>query len=206
MDIVIGIILVALVAIIAIAAVAFFRARAKEKEAERRKAAEAPRAHDPFAPSQEAGGDPRNIHAGDMIEHLGEKHWVRGTLRYTEGSYTWAEHFFQADSSPVRRWLSIEEDPDLEMSVWEDRPDLDLSPTDKTITVDGVTYTMVEHGTAQFRSEGTTGLPASGGVDYVDYEGPDGRFLSIERYNHGKWEASTGKAVPLGSFTIYPGS
>ena len=60
--------------------------------------------------------------------------------------------------------------------------------------------------TASYRSEGTTGLNEKGGVDYVDYESGDGRLLAFERFDHGRWEVSTGETIPTGSFTIYSGS
>ncbi|NNV10141.1 DUF4178 domain-containing protein, partial [Geobacillus sp. MMMUD3] len=67
-------------------------------------------------------------------------------------------------------------------------------------------YEIVEHGTASYRSEGTTGLNEKGGLDYVDYEAPDGKMLAFERFDHGRWEVSTGESVPVGSFTIYSSS
>ncbi|GAA4284603.1 DUF4178 domain-containing protein [Brevibacterium daeguense] len=165
-----------------------------------------PRAHDPFAPGQDTGGDPLKIHAGDLLEFGNDKYFVRGSLRISEGGYTWTEHFFQADSSAQRRWLTVEEDPDLQLSIWQDRPELDIEPKSNRIEIDGTAYELVEHGTASYRSEGTTGLKPTGALDYVDYEAADGRHLSFERYDHGRWEVSTGEPIAPGSFTIYPGS
>jgi hypothetical protein len=173
----------------------------------RRARSDAPAAsRDPFAAEQNTGGDPESIKAGDLLEFGNEKFFVRGTLRISEGGYDWAEHFFQADSSATRMWLSVERDPDVQIARWRDRPDLDIEPKVRTITIDGTDYELVEHGTASYRSEGTTGLNEKGGVDYVDYQSGDGRQLSFERFDHGRWEVSTGESVPVGSFTIYSGS
>ncbi|MGO1291552.1 MAG: DUF4178 domain-containing protein, partial [Brevibacterium linens] len=161
---------------------------------------------DPFAADQNTGGDPETIKAGDLLEFGNEKFFVRGTLRISEGGYDWAEHFFQADASATRMWLSVERDPDVQVARWRDRPDLDIEPKARTITIDGTDYDLVEHGTASYRSEGTTGLNEKGGVDYVDYESGDGRLLAFERFDHGRWEVSTGETIPTGSFTIYSGS
>ena len=136
-----------------------------------------PRAHDPFAPGQDTGGDPLKIHAGVLT-----------------------------DGSAQRQWLTVEEDPDLQLSIWKDRPDLDIEPRSEQIDLEGTSYTLVEHGTATYRSEGTTGLRPQGALDYVDYEAGDGTHLSFERFDHGRWEVSTGRPVTPGSFTIYPGS
>ena len=91
-------------------------------------------------------------------------------------------------------------------AAWRDRPDLDIEPRAKTITIEGTEYKLIEHGTASYRSEGTTGLNEKGGVDYVDYESDDHRLLAFERFDHGRWEVSTGESIPVGSFTIYSGS
>lgn len=177
---------------------------AKARRAEEQPAASRPQ--DPFAAERNTGGDPESIKAGDLLEFGSEKFFVRGTLRISEGGYDWAEHFFQADQSATRLWLTVENDPDLQVSRWSDRPELDIEPKSKTITIDGTEYKLVEHGTASYRSEGTTGLNEKGGVDYVDYESDDGRLLAFERFDHGRWEVSTGESVPVGSFTIYSGS
>ncbi|MCE7081037.1 DUF4178 domain-containing protein [Streptomyces sp. ST2-7A] len=175
---------------------------------------------DPFAPEDGTGGDPRTIAAGDLVEYLGERLFVRGSLRLTEGGFSWSEHFLDAMDGPdgTRRWLSVEEDPDLEVYVWTELDDENdendggpgsLTPSAKTLTVRGVTYHRTEHGMADYRSEGTTGLPASGRVEYADYDGPGGRSLAFERFlgadGRGTWEASLGERVPNGTLTIYPG-
>lgn len=161
---------------------------------------------DPFAPGQDTTGDPRRIRPGDILEFGDVKSFVRGSVEFSEGGYTWSEHFFQDDSSAQRRWLSVEEDPDLELAVWQDRPELELQPGAKAIELDGRTYELVERGTATYRTTGTTGLKESGAVDYVDYESADGHGLGFERYDHGRWEVATGESVAQGAFTIYPGS
>lgn len=137
-----------------------------------------------------------------MLDFGVERTWVRGTLRLSEGGWEWAEHFVEVEGE--RRWLSVEEDPDVQLVMWTGRPDLDLVPGPKHLDVEGVRYRLVERGSASYRSEGTTGLRESGGMDYADYEGPDGRYLAFERFDHGSWEASLGVDVALGSFTIYP--
>ncbi|MBB0246450.1 DUF4178 domain-containing protein [Streptomyces alkaliphilus] len=204
--------------IVALAGVAV--AVAALRAARRRPAAStagARRPADPFAPEDGVGGDPRTIAAGDLVEYLGERLFVRGSLRLTEGGFTWSEHFLDAMDGPggTRRWLSVEEDPDLEVYIWTELEDeepgtpVNLTPSAKTITVRGVTYHRTEHGMADYRSEGTTGLPASGRVEYADYDGPGGRSLAFERFlgadGRGSWEASLGERVPNGTLTIYPG-
>ncbi|PAK95407.1 hypothetical protein B8X04_08985 [Brevibacterium casei] len=201
------IIMIVVFVIVVLVTILIIRARsAKAKRERETQAAAASTPRDPFAADQNTGGDPAAIKAGDLLEFGNEKYFVRGTLRISEGGYDWAEHFFQSDDSATRLWLTVEHDPDLQVSRWRDRPDLDIEPTSKTITIDGTDYEIVEHGTASYRSEGTTGLNEKGGLDYVDYEAPDGKMLAFERFDHGRWEVSTGESVPEGSFTIYSSS
>lgn len=201
------IIMIVVFVIVVLVTILIIRARsAKAKRERETQAAAASTPRDPFASDQNTGGDPAAIKAGDLLEFGNEKYFVRGTLWISEGGYDWAEHFFQSDDSATRLWLTVEHDPDLQVSRWRDRPDLDIEPTSKTITIDGTDYEIVEHGTASYRSEGTTGLNEKGGLDYVDYEAPDGKMLAFERFDHGRWEVSTGESVPEGSFTIYSSS
>lgn len=167
---------------------------------------------DPFAEKDSVAGDPRSLKTGDMVDYLGTRFFVRGTAQLREGGYRWSEHFLDdmstdaAGSGSTKRWLSVEEDPDLQVVLWTDVPDSPLRPTDATVTVDGVTYTRVEHGTADYRADGTTGLGQTGKVEYVDYEAPGGRHLSFERYGDGRWSVGVGEQVPQGTLTIYPAS
>lgn len=161
---------------------------------------------DPFASVGETAGDPRALKAGDMVEYLGTRYFVRGSVRLREGGYTWSEHLLDADTiEGTKVWISVEEDPDLEVVWWTEYDIGDLTPTERTITVEGVEYRRDEHGTADYTSEGTTGLGVQGRVEYVDYEGPRGKYLSFEQYGGGRWEAGLGERVPTGAMTIYPG-
>ncbi|WP_052852335.1 DUF4178 domain-containing protein [Streptomyces avicenniae] len=171
-----------------------------------------PPPRDPFAPEQDTGGDPRRLKAGDMVEYLGERLFVRGSLRLSEGGFSWSEHFVDAmdGTDAGRRWISVEEDPDLEVTLWSEYAGDPLKPSEQSLTVGGVTYHRTEHGTATYASEGTTGLAATGRMEYADYEGPRGHALSFERFpgaggEQGRWEASLGERVPAGTLTIYPG-
>ncbi|GAA2603295.1 DUF4178 domain-containing protein [Actinomadura fulvescens] len=197
-----ALILVALVVII----VVLLRRRAGATGGAAGRAAEPAVPRDPFAAEDEVGGDPRTIKAGDMIEYLGARYFVRGSLRLREGGFTWSEHLLDADTADQKVWISVEEDPDLEVVWWTGHEIGELTPDRKTLVLDGVEYRRDEHGTADYGSEGTTGVGESGRVEYVDYEGPGGRYLSFERYGDGPWELGTGERVPTGTLTIYPGS
>lgn len=195
--------LLILVAVIVVGVVVYTQRSKNKKKSESAKAPAPPQ--DPFANAgSDTAGDPRTIKAGDMIDWGTERTWIRGTLRLSEGGYVWSEHFLEVEGA--KRWLSVEEDPDVQLSLWIGRPDLDLVPQGKSIELEGVVYKLEEKGTGSYRSEGTTGLRSQGGLDYADFESADGKLLSFERFDHGRWEASTGTKIAPGTFTIYPGS
>nr|BFE83428.1 hypothetical protein GCM10020093_060290 [Planobispora longispora] len=58
-----------------------------------------------------------------------------------------------------------------------------------------------ERGTAAFRSEGFTGMPERGLLDFADYRATDGRLLSFERVQGEPW-ASAYAQLPPGSIVI----
>ena len=160
---------------------------------------------DPLAVPDDRG-DIRTTRVGDMIDYLGANYFVRGSLRLKEGGFTWSEHFLD-DGRGRRTWLSVEEDPDLEVVLWRELPGSGLTPDERTLTVEGVEYRRVEHGTARYTGEGTTGLGATGTegrVEYVDYDGPEGKHLSFERFDGGDWEVGLGEEVLMSVFTLYP--
>ena len=167
--------------------------------------ARTPSTVDPLAVPDDRG-DIRTTRVGDMIDYLGANYFVRGSLRLKEGGYTWSEHFLD-DGRGRRTWLSIEEDPDLEVVLWRELSGSGLTPDERDLTVEGVDYRRVEHGTARYTGEGTTGLGVTGTegrVEYVDYEGPKGKFLSFERFDGGEWEVGLGEEVLMSVLTLYP--
>lgn len=149
--ILLALILVALVVLIAVLL------RRRSGPAAQAPAPAAPR--DPFAAEDQVAGDPRALKAGDMVEYLGTRYFVRGSLRLKEGGFTWSEHLLDADTiEGTKVWISVEEDPDLEVVWWTEHDIGDLRPGEKTLVVDGVEYRRDEHGTADYTSEGTTGV------------------------------------------------
>jgi hypothetical protein len=194
---VVVLVVVLIVVVVALVAVLVLRGRANSKPP-----AQAPaKPQDPLA-DHEGVTDVRTIRAGDMVDYGDQLYFVRGSLRLTEGGYRWSEHFLD-DTRGDRVWLSVEEDPDLEVMFWR-ATDLVAKPGGKTMEVGGVTYTKDEDGTARYTSEGTTTVGEQGSVEYVDYEGPEGKALSFERFDDGKWEAGLGESVPLPALRVYP--
>ena len=129
---------------------------------------------------------------------------MRGSVTYRQGPFVWWEHLLEGGDQPL--WFSVEEDDGrLKLAMWTTRKDLALEPGGEH-SIDGVTYRESEHAHVSYTTEGTTGLPAGGEMDYVDYASADAQaLLSFERWAPGlPWEVSTGKPVLTGELTIYP--
>lgn len=150
------------------------------------------------------GIDPRRIKVGDVVAHEGRDFLVRGTLAFDQDGFEWQEHHL--DDTNVRRWLSVEDDEELEICLWEGVPGTDLQPGPTELTHAGVTYRRDEHGRARFTASGSTGTGPSGTVEYYDYAAGPQR-LSFERYGtDGGWEVGLGHVVNERELDIYPTS
>lgn len=198
--------LVLLLVVIAVVAVVL----GVKRRAEHREGASRQRPTDPFHTGDQDSlrGDPRSLKASDIVEVRGESFTVRGTLRLSEGGWAWAEHLLD-DAKGKQVWLAVEEDPDLELSLWtpvEADAGEPPRPGPKTVEFAGRTYTSEDSGTAHFRSEATTGLDEHGEVRYHDYEAADGSLLGFESYGEADWEVSRGEELSRYDVRIYPAS
>ena len=148
------------------------------------------------------GIDPRRIKVGDVVAHEGRDFLVRGTLAFDQDGFVWHEHHL--DDTTTRRWLSVEDDEELELVLWESVSAPDLSPGAAEVVHDGVTYRREEQGRARFTATGSTGTAPSGTAEFVDYEAGE-RRLSFERFGtDGDWEVGLGVVVNERSLDIYP--
>ncbi len=148
---------------------------------------------------------PRQLGPGAIVSYGGVDYIVRGSVTYREGPFVWWEHLIEGGTGPAI-WFSVEEDEGrLQLAMWNARKDLQLEPSGEQ-NVDGVRFRESERGRASYTSEGTTGLPAGGDMDFVDYAN-DGEtaLLSFERWAPDMpWEISTGTPVSEGELTVYP--
>ena len=148
------------------------------------------------------GIDPRRIKVGDVVAHEGRDFLVRGTLAFDQDGFVWHEHHL--DDTTTRRWLSVEDDEELELCLWRSVTAPDLQPGAAEVTHDGVTYRREEQGRARFTASGSTGTAPTGTVEFVDYEAGD-RRLSFERFGtEGDWEVGLGEVVNERALDIYP--
>jgi Domain of unknown function (DUF4178) len=147
---------------------------------------------------------PRQLGPGAIVSYGGTDYVVRGSVTFREGPFVWWEHLLEGGDQPI--WFSVEEDDGrLELVMWVTRKDLRLRPGDQ-YTVDGVAFHESERGRASYTTEGTTGLPAGGEMEFIDCTNADeSTLLSFERWAPDMpWEVSTGKPVLTGELTVYP--
>lgn len=188
---------------IAVAVALLLRAR-------RRNPVPSPGPADPFRIADDDAdalrGDPRRLAPGDIVEIRGVSYAVRGSLHFTEGDWGWAEHLLD-DAASVKRWLSVEQDPDLELVLWTAVPSATVSPGPSSLDFDGRRYASDESGRARYTATGTTGLNPTGSVRYHDYRAPDGARLSFESYGDATaWEVARGEPLHRAEVMIYPRS
>lgn len=147
---------------------------------------------------------PRQLGPGAIVSYGGVDYVVRGSVTFREGPFVWWEHLLEGGDQPI--WFSVEEDDGrLELAMWVSRRELTLQPGDQYL-VDGVAFHESERGRASYTTEGTTGLPAGGEMEFLDCANADETtLLSFERWAPDMpWEISTGKPVLTGELTVYP--
>ena len=148
---------------------------------------------------------PRQLGPGAIVSYGGVDYVVRGSVTYRQGPFVWWEHLLEGGDQPL--WFSVEDDDGrLKLAMWVARKDLGPLQPAAQHEVDGVTFREAERGRAGYTTEGTTGLPAGGEMEFVDYANAgETALLSFERWAPDMpWEISTGKSVLTGEITVYP--
>ncbi|WP_034268449.1 DUF4178 domain-containing protein [Haloechinothrix halophila] len=196
-----ALLVVLVLVLIALAVVAIVLVlRTKQRQAQPKATAPA----DPFhsADTDAVRGDPRKLAPGALVEIRGTSYAVRGSLHMAEGAWTWDEHLLET-AEGHNAWLSVEEDPELELVLFTDVPGESVS-ADKTIELAGTIYRLTDSGTARFTGQGTTGLNPSGTVKYRDYEGDGKARLALEDFGTGTWTVSVGEVLSRYEVRVYP--
>ncbi|SBT63368.1 protein of unknown function (DUF4178) [Micromonospora sediminicola] len=148
-------------------------------------------------------GDPRALKPGDIIEIRQVPYTVRGSVHLVEGGWSWAEHLLD-DAGGVKRWLSVEAEPDLEMVLWTSEPGATVTPGAPTLEIAGRRYNWDESGQARYTATEGTGLDPRGTMRYHDYQAPGGARLSFEAYGEAGWEVNLGDELRRAEVMIYP--
>ncbi|MDG4803873.1 DUF4178 domain-containing protein [Micromonospora sp. WMMD980] len=160
---------------------------------------------DPFRESDADAlrGDPRALKPGDIVEIRSVPYTVRGSVHLVEGGWSWSEHLLD-DAGGVKRWLSVEAEPDLEMVLWASEPGATITPGAPTLEIGGRRYNWDESGQARYTATEGTGLDPRGTMRYHDYQAPGGARLSFEAYGEAGWEVNLGEELRRAEVMIYP--
>jgi hypothetical protein len=153
--------------------------------------------------------DPRTIKVGDTIDRQGVRSRVIGALYLSWLGDQWTEYLLE-EGMRHYQWLSVQEregatpddPPHLEVFLWTPVPTQGMVPAKSMLIMEGVEFYPIERGTAAFRSEGTTGYPDRGLVDFADYRAADGRLLSFNRVQGQSWTAAYAQPLSPGSIHV----
>ncbi|MFC0865781.1 DUF4178 domain-containing protein [Sphaerimonospora cavernae] len=153
--------------------------------------------------------DPRTIRVGDTVYVQAARLRVLGALHLGLQGDQWTEYLLD-DGTRRAQWLSVKERPGpaegvpghLEVMLWTEVPTQGMVPAKHMLILEGVEFYPFDRGTASFRSEGTTGFPDRGLLDFADYRAADGRHLSFQRFQGGRWVSSHAHPLPPGSISV----
>ncbi|MFC4532503.1 DUF4178 domain-containing protein [Sphaerisporangium dianthi] len=153
--------------------------------------------------------DPRTIKVGDIIDRQGMRSRVLGALHLSWQGDQWTEYLLEEGMGHYS-WLSVEErqgpgpgEPShLEVYLWTPVPTQGMVPAKSMLIMEGVEFHPLERGIATFRTEGTTGYPERGLVDFADYRAADGRLLTFNRVQGQAWTAAYAQPLAPGSINV----
>ena len=149
------------------------------------------------------GHDLMNLKLNDIVSHFTNDYIIEGKLNYWEEGYTWITYML-VDGDKVR-WLSVEEDDMLEVSMWEEVKDLHVTPPfPEYIEYEGERFRMVERGEARVNQQGKTGSKTGLNMEYYEYESPSEKYISVEKWG-GDIEVSVGQDLRPSELDIFPG-
>ncbi|WP_084957423.1 DUF4178 domain-containing protein [Thermoactinospora rubra] len=188
---------------------AFVATMRQDRKGRAPRPAKSPPAEKPVAAPVPDYIDPRTIKVGDLIEIHGAPWRVRGAMHISWQGQQWTEYLVE-DALRRRQWVSVEvrqglasgDPPHLEVLMWTEVPTQGMVPAKSMLIMEGVEFFPIERGTAAFKSEGETGAPERGLMDFADYRASDGRLLSFSRVQGGPWTASYAHPLPPGSISL----
>lgn len=145
-----------------------------------------------------------NLKIGDILTYDLEDYQVAGKLTFNDGGYQWYEYHLQGDNK--MRWLSVEMDDELELSVYKKVSKKLSEPIPDKLEIDGITYELDEKGTARVQGEGRGKNVSGQEVRYFDFcDESEEQLVSVEIWG-GDIEVSKGEAVDDFEITILAGS
>ncbi|WP_216903294.1 DUF4178 domain-containing protein [Synechococcus sp. CCY 9618] len=148
---------------------------------------------------------------GDIVQYEGRDWVVEDRLLYDDAGFQWLEYLLRDGDDG--RWLSVCEDDWLEVGWLEDVPAGELQGLTgdfpPRLRCRGQLYTLKETGRASVTTAARVMNRRLQGCRYGDYEGEDGRMLSLERWDDGvdpgPPELSLGRRIDPAAPVLLPG-
>src|SRR5690606_5121116 len=86
----------------------------------------------------------KNLQIGDIVTHFDQDFVVEGRIDYNDSGWPWT-CFMLVDGDDVR-WLAVEEDDQLEVSIWQETDVVLHGSVPEFIEFEGERFRMVERG------------------------------------------------------------
>jgi hypothetical protein len=150
-----------------------------------------------------------DLRTGDIVQVEASDWVVEDRLLYDDDGFQWLEYLLR--DGAAARWLVVCEDDWLEVSWLEDGPAGlaqqlgDSGDFPQRIEWDGVVYGLREQGRARVTASARVMNRRLNGCRYGDYEGPDQRLLSVERWEEDAPDVTLGRRIDPSSLTLLPG-
>ena len=135
--------------------------------------------------------NPMNLREGDIVTYDLEDYIVIGFLEYDDHGWKWKDYHLESGSKRI--WLSVEQDDELIMGVFERIKSPVEEKPPKQLEHNGIRFEREEAGEAIISAvSGQVGAAVGHKVRYFDYcDAEEEHFFSIEEWD-GDWEASYG--------------
>ncbi|MBZ4645183.1 MAG: hypothetical protein PWR27_1774 [Petroclostridium sp.] len=145
-----------------------------------------------------------NMRPGDIVSIEDVDYEVQAVLKFNDHGWKWTE--YKIKDSRKTYWLSVEQDDDLEISLYQEVVAI-TTEAPRVYEYKGIKYYMQEGSDAVVEEvQGNINVVKGEQVDYYEYSDEDGEnLLSIEIWN-GEVEMSIGRWVEDYNIEIYPGS
>lgn len=147
----------------------------------------------------------QNLQVGDIVSYNLEDYLVVGYLVYDDAGWTWKDYHLKAGAKHL--WLSVEQDDELEVGVFEMIPLPMNSKPGSKLVYNEQTYYLDEASDARIVAvEGEVGATVGRWVNYWDFwDAEEETCISIEEWD-GDFEVSWGRTIKPYELELLAGS
>ncbi|RSL33707.1 DUF4178 domain-containing protein [Salibacterium salarium] len=148
----------------------------------------------------------QSLALNDIVTFDLEDYIVIGKITYKDSDWEWTVYHLEGERN--NRWLSLEEDDEWIIGIYDKSSTPIEEPSSRTLTYEGTEFQLQEHGSAKIKEvEGSVGASVNQTVQYwdmVDKETQE-KLLSIEKWGE-SLEASVGQEITEKEISIIAGT